>query len=99
MSYMKVSASGMLNDEETITAQSKGIPDFLQELRESMILLSSCWEGPTWDEFQQQVIKDIENMNDVYNWLTTYIEVLSITRNTYQKAEKTGFQAIEEVKM
>ncbi len=99
MSYMKVSASGMSKDEEAIVAQSKGIPDFLQELSESMSLLASCWEGPAWEEFQRQVRYDIQNMSDVYNWLTTYVEVLSKSRESYQKTEEKCCHTIEDIRI
>ncbi len=83
----RVSCENMIKDAETLSTALKDIPQTISQMQTSLKNLASCWEGPAWAAFQEQVNKDIENMNEVYQCLTELQNGLGNGRDTYLRTE------------
>ena len=97
--YVKVSVPRMKDDGEELHNQIEQIPNFVRELEAAMQSLGTCWEGPAWIAFQQQVESDILNMLDMYDWLRKYMQTLSDTEKIYGACEETCYESIECVRI
>lgn len=97
--YVKVSISRMKEDGEQLHTQIEQIPQFVRELEAAMKSLGSCWEGPAWVAFQQQVESDIINMLDVYDWLRKYMQALSDAGKVYGDCEEKSYSGIERIRI
>ena len=93
----RISCKSMQNDAEELEAILKRIPKIIEQLQVSMRKLSSCWNGPAWENFQHQVNKDIQNMNELYENLTELQKALSDGRDVYLKTEFNNFKAIKSI--
>lgn len=85
--HIKVSASHMKKDIEDLIILKEEIPDAIDRLNEAMSQLASCWDGPAWGQFQRQVASDIQNMHELYEYLSSYMETLDDSREKYIQAE------------
>lgn len=97
--YVKVSVSRMKEDGERLHIQTERIPQFVRELESSMRSLGTCWEGPAWIAFQQQVESDIINMLDTYDWLRKYMQALSDAEKVYGDCEEKSYSGVERVRV
>ena len=65
---IRVSTSNMSRDVKKMDQQIAVLPEVIRELKVQMSLLASCWEGPAWMAFQNQVADDIAFMSEVYQF-------------------------------
>ncbi|MCD7884794.1 MAG: WXG100 family type VII secretion target [Lachnospiraceae bacterium] len=86
-SIQRVSCKNMEKDAEALSTALKDIPQTITQMQASLKNLASCWEGPAWAAFQEQVNKDIENINEVYQCLTELQKGLGTGRETYLRTE------------
>lgn len=97
--YIKVSVPKMKNDGEQLHADIEKIPQFVRELDASMKALGTCWDGPAWAAFQQQVESDILNMLDMYDWLRRFMQALSDGEKEYGACEQKSYNCVENVRI
>lgn len=83
----RISCNSMKKDAQDLEAALKNIPQTVESIRASMRKLSSCWEGPAWENFQMQINKDIEQMNEIYETVTKLQKNLGQGRNIYLDTE------------
>jgi len=57
-------------------------------LESSMLSLSSCWEGPTWEAFRQVVANDTVYMNQLIKYLKNYADRLEASATLYTYGEQ-----------
>ncbi len=98
-SYVKVSVPRMKDDGEQLHTQIAKIPQFIRELEGSMKSLGSCWDGPAWVTFQQQVESDILNMLEMYDWLCRYLRAMSDAEKEYGNCEEKSYSSVEKVRI
>ena len=89
----QVSSPQMQKDAEEMHALAMEIPKQIRALEDSMQMLHACWKGSARNTFQGQVIQDVAYMNEVYRFLTEYIEKMSNSGDTYFEAEYKAYQA------
>lgn len=89
----RVSSKRIQNDVDFIQVQAREIPAQIRELESSMQKLHGCWKGSARNAFQGEVMKDVAYMNEVYRFLTEYIESLSQSGEDYFKAEYEAYKA------
>lgn len=89
----RVSTNDMHNDLEMMQEQSKEIPLQIRELEASMQKLHGCWKGNARNAFQGEVMRDVTYMNQVYRFLTEYLEAMSQSEEDYFKAEYEAYKA------
>lgn len=94
---MTVSTERMHSDVERIQAQAGEIPIQIRKLEESMQRLHACWKGNARNAFQGQVMADVAYMNEVYQFLTDYLEKLSESGDLYFDAEYEAYKAAHSV--
>lgn len=97
--HIRVSIPQMQRDGEKLHTQMEKIPQFVRELENAMQNLGSCWDGPAWITFQQQVASDILQMMEVYDWLRKYVQSLSEAEKAYGEGEKNGYESIKSVRI
>lgn len=97
--YIKVSIPKMKSDGDQLHADIEKIPQFIRELDGAMKTLGTCWEGPAWIAFQQQVESDILNMLDVYDWLRKFLQELSEAEKIYGTCEEKSYDYIDKVRI
>lgn len=95
--YIKVSVPKLKRTGETVHTDAEKIPQFVQELEDTMKSLGSCWEGPAWNAFQQQVKSDILNILEVYDWLRKYLEAASEVEKVYGNCERQSYDCVDKV--
>lgn len=91
---IRVSTSKMSQDVKTLEEQIAVLPEVIGELRTQMHLLASCWEGPAWISFQNQVADDIAFMNEVYQFLSNYEKAMQTSAEGYLSAEEKNYSEI-----
>lgn len=89
----QVSAPRMQNDAEDMRILAQEIPKQIRALEESMQKLHGCWKGSARNAFQGQVMQDVAYMNEVYRFLTEYLEKMSQSGDTYYESEYKAWQA------
>lgn len=97
--FVKVSVPRMKNDGDQLYADIEKIPQFVRELDDAMRDLGTCWEGPAWIAFQQQVESDILNMLDMYDWLREFMKALSESEKEYGNCERKCYDCIDKVRI
>ena len=97
--YVKVSIPRMKNSGEELDADIRQIPQFVRGLDDAMRHLGSCWEGPAWITFQQQVESDILNILEVYDWLRQFLQAFSDGEEIYGICEKESYDCIKRVRI
>lgn len=97
--HVKVSVPNMKRDGERLHTGAEQIPKFVRELEGAMRSLGTCWEGPAWIAFQQQVESDILNMLDVYDWMRRYLQALSDAEKVYGSCEEQSYECVERVRV
>ena len=98
MERLKVSAGQMSSDTEQLKAQIDAIPVQIDALSEAMNRLGECWEGSAWIAFQNQLADDINNMNDMYQFLTGLIQKLDTAKLSYLKTEKQAYRNVDQIR-
>lgn len=91
---IRVSTSRMSKDVKTLEQQIAVLPQVIRELKTQMHLLASCWEGPAWMAFQNQVADDIAFMSEVYQFLSAYNRSLQSSAEGYLSAEQDNYSEI-----
>ena len=91
---IRVSTSKMSRDVKTLEQQIAVLPQVIGELKTQMHLLASCWEGPAWRTFQNQVADDIAFMSEVYQFLSAYNRALQSSAEGYLSAEQDNYSEI-----
>lgn len=97
--YINVSIPRMKGMGDGLHADIEKIPQFINELDDSMRNLGQCWEGPAWMTFQQQVESDILNVLDVYDWMRRFLQALSEGEKIYGTCEKNTYDFIDKVRI
>ena len=93
----KISCKSMQKDAEELEMVLKNLPQTIEQLQVSMRKLSSCWNGPAWENFQFQVNKDIQNISVLYKDLTELQKSLSESRNIYLQTEFNIYKDIKSI--
>ena len=91
---IRVSTSNMSRDVKKMDQQVAVLPEVIRELKVQMSLLASCWEGPAWMAFQNQVADDIAFMSEVYQFLSAYDKALQSSAEGYLSAEQNNYSEI-----
>ena len=89
----------MKDEREQLQEEYQKIPTFVHELDASMKKLSTCWEGPAWITFQQQVESDILNMLDLYDWYREYLQNHAEVEKIYGDTEKKTYEMVEDIRI
>lgn len=84
--YIRVSTQNIDRDREKITGELEGISKAIEGLYQEMKALGSSWEGPAWNQFQQQVASDIENMCLICENLSGYLRRMEFASMEYRKS-------------
>lgn len=98
-SHIKVSVPRMNEDAEKLQTCYDKIPQMVKDLENVMAKLATCWDGPAWVSFQQQMRTDIANMLEVYDWMKTFIESMSRAEEIYGNCEEQMYQQIDGVRV
>lgn len=93
----KVSCESMKTDAESIAEALKEIPDIIEQLQVSMKNLAHCWEGAAWAAFQEQVNKDLQNIQETYQNFIKLQENLGKGSETYLKTEYDVYTDIQSI--
>ena len=96
---VRFSASNMKRDEETLQKQIEQIPKFIDDLETAMHRLGTCWDGPAWLSFQQEVDMDIQMMTGIYGWMHQYVQSMAGALEEYGKAESQSRELVERIKI
>lgn len=91
---IRVSTPNMSRDVKKLEQQMAVLPDVIRELKVQMSLLASCWEGPAWMAFQNQVADDIAFMSEVYQFISAYEQALQKSAEGYLNAEQKNYSEI-----
>ena len=97
--HVKVSVPNMKEDADKLQNCYEKIPQLVNDLETVMAKLGTCWDGPAWVSFQQQMHTDIKNMLDVYNWMKTFIESMTKAEETYGNCEEQMYQTVDGVRV
>lgn len=97
--HIKVSVPRMKSDGELLQADAEKIPQFIRELDAAMKKLGTCWEGPAWVTFQNQVESDILYMLDVYDWLKEFMQAMSEAEKIYGNSEKKSYDCVDAIRV
>ena len=76
-----------------LQSQANEIPKQIRELESSMQMLHGCWKGSARNAYQHQVMKDVAFLNEVYNFLTEYLDALARSGEDYFKSEYEAYKA------
>lgn len=85
-----VSASRMGQDREHIGESMERAAAGVGELRDAMLALSACWEGPAWETFQNEVHESLNEMYELYSFFSEYVYRNKESESEYQKCENVN---------
>ncbi len=96
---IKVSAEQMTRDGESIASRVENITNDIGGLADAMKQLASCWEGPAWNAFQNDVSTSIEDMNEICRFFSVYLDELNDAKKVYRKCETENRNRIRNVRV
>ena len=96
---IKVSVPKMNGDCEKLQADFQKIPDVIHDLEDAIKRLGTCWEGPAWIAFQQQVQTDINNMYELCEDLKGYLQSMAEAEKKYGECEQKTYDVINRVRI
>ena len=96
--YLKVSTTSMASDINELEDLLKAVPNLIEDLQTNMTTLGTCWEGEAWQAFQGQVSDDIDNMYELYRFLSTFLEIFGNAADTYQQTEQAVYDSVQGIK-
>lgn len=94
-----VSGSHMTRDGEMIADKADNITSDINALADAMRSLGGCWEGPAWEAFQNSVAISIEDMKDVCNFFSLYIEELNDAAKVYRRCETQNRDRMRRIRV
>lgn len=95
--YIKVSDQQLGQDYNSIQGQLMEIENEITSLGEEMQMLGQTWEGPTWEAFQNQVAKDLENMQGIQKKLSEFLQHMEYAKSSYGECERKVEQLVQEI--
>ena len=96
---IKVSVSSMGRDTASLHEQMNRIKQEIAALQSAMHRLSACWEGPAWEAFQGQVQDGIAYMQDINQWVQSYIGIMDDSAKRYQSCEQTVYGRVSSLRI
>ena len=95
--YIRVSSGQIGQDYSSIQGEIKEIENAITSLAEEMQMLGQTWEGPAWNAFQNQVTSDIENMQQIYEKLSEFLQHIDYAKSSYGKCEMKVEQLVKSI--
>ena len=96
---IRVSVSNMERDKNNIAEDLKGMENDIRELKDAMQELASCWEGPSWNAFQNELDQSIVEMEDVFRFFEKYLKRTENAGKTYIKCETENRDSLRNVRI
>lgn len=95
--YIKVSDQHIGQDYNSIQGQLMEIENEIRTLREEMQMLGESWEGPAWKSFQNQVARDLENMQQIHRRLSDFLQHMEYAKSSYGECERKVEQLVQKI--
>lgn len=95
--YIKVSSERMGQDYSMIQGQLIEIETEIKALGEEMQMLGQTWEGPTWNAFQNQMARDLENMQQISKKLSDFLLHMEYAKSSYRECERKVEQLVQKI--
>lgn len=95
--YIKVSSEHIGQDYHSIQGQLMDIENEIRSLGEEMRTLGQSWEGPTWNAFQSQVDRDLENMQQISRKLSDFLQHMEYAKSSYGECERKVEELVKSI--
>ncbi len=95
--YIKVSSEHIGQDYNLIQGQLIEIENEITSLGEEMRMLGQSWEGPTWNAFQSQVDRDLENMQQISRKVSDFLQHMEYAKSSYGECERKVEELVRSI--
>lgn len=95
--YIRVSSERMGQDYSQIQGKLMEIENEITSLGEEMQMLGQTWEGPTWNAFQNQLARDLENMQQISKKLSEFVQHMEYAKSSYGECERKVEQLVRSI--
>lgn len=97
--YIEIETRNLASDRKIIEEELKGIKVDLKSLMEQMKELNATWEGPTNRAYQNQVTSDIENLNNLCEGLSQFLNCMIYAEKKYVRCEKNATIYVDRIRV
>ncbi len=97
--YIRISTERLRQDRSAIQREAAEIGKRVEELAQEMQMLGQTWEGAAWQAFQGQAADDLENMRQVCQNLSVYVEHMEYAEKEYKACESQVEELAESIRI
>jgi len=91
----RVQISGLNSGVTELVNLNQQFSNVMKQVRDSVVTLSSQWEGEAKDKFNTAMNQDVEMMMKFHDLMQRYIEALANISKSYSNTEQTNVGLIK----